>query len=164
MKRQRTIAPTVLATARDYVEFVSALRARRDALRVTDATLDGISGLPDRYVQKLLCHRPSKAIGLTSMGPLLGALGLALLIVHDNKALKRVENRLVRRKHRKVHTAVSTTLITVETAGEMVRRRLAKVPPRRRAAIARKAALMRWRKPRLIEITDKVKRPTGELV
>lgn len=157
MKRRRMLAPTVLAVVADYGELIAALRARRDLLRLNHETIDAVSGLQAGYTSKLMADPPMKSLGLVSLGPMLGALGLRLLVVHDGKALKRVQNRLIPRKYRKVRAPAGMTLITADNAREMAKRRNEKLSPKRRSELARKAATMRWRTPRLVEITDKVK-------
>lgn len=151
--RRRMIAPTVLAVVADYGELIAALRARRDLLRLNHETIDAVSGLQAGYTSKLMADPPMKSLGLVSLGPMLGALGLAILVVHDNKALKRVKNRLVPRKYRKKRAPAGIRLFTSENAREMAKRRAEKLSPRRLSQIGRKAARMRWRTPRLVEIT-----------
>lgn len=100
-------APKTLATVREYVDLVEALRARRDALQITHETIDAVSGLAAGYTGKLLAPptgptdamRPSKRhLGPLSFGPMLAALGLKLLVVEDKEAIARVRSRLVLRK------------------------------------------------------------------
>ena len=59
------------------------------------ASSSSISGLPDRYSSKVLsltsCRR--KRIGMVSLGPLLGALGLKLIAVEDHEAVARNRSR-----------------------------------------------------------------------
>ena len=56
-----------------------------------------MSGIPDGYASKLLNDPPIKRMGSISMGPVLGALGLALVVVEDEEAMRRVRGRLVKR-------------------------------------------------------------------
>ena len=85
-----------LAVVRDYDGLHEALRRRVIELDVAMASVDDPAGLPDRYVNKLLSPSQIKGIGRISLGPLLGALGLALVVVEDKDAMVRVR-RLPRR-------------------------------------------------------------------
>lgn len=142
----------MLAIARDYDQLIAAFRARRDELKVTHLTLDDIAGLQGGYTGKLLSDPPIRAFGRVSLGPILGALGLAVVLVQDNAALRRVQDRLVTRKHRKMHADRSQSWFTSKNAREMARRRAMKMSEKERSASASKAAKARWRKPRLTEI------------
>jgi hypothetical protein len=146
-------SPRVIAVARDYDQLITAIRARRDELQVTHITIDEVAGLQGGYAGKLLCDPPIKLLGKVSFGCVLGALGLAVVLVQDNDALKKVQDRLVTRKHRKMRPDRSHTWFTAENAREMAKRRAAKMSAKERSASASKAARARWRKPRLIEIT-----------
>src|SRR6266705_2966675 len=88
----------VIAEVRDYQQLISALRARVVELGAAGETLDDVAGLPLRYTMKTL--------GRTSMGPLLGVLGLKLLVVEDTEALERVRRRLTPAKN--ANTAMLT--------------------------------------------------------
>jgi hypothetical protein len=95
-----------LATVRDYPELHAALRARREELGISFETLAAVSGIP--YAVKLLEPRPiidegetrkargrhhGRAIGLVSFEPLLGGLGLALIVAEDPLATARLRSR-----------------------------------------------------------------------
>lgn len=73
-------------------ELVQALRDRRDQLNVSHETLDSISGLQSGYVSKLLAPTPIKNLGVMSFGSLLGALGLAVIVIEDPQAVARVRH------------------------------------------------------------------------
>jgi hypothetical protein len=79
----------------DYADLLAALRQRKEELNASMATIDEVAGLPQGYVSKLLAQ--IKGISRTSLGPLLGALGLKLLVVEDPEALDRVRDRLTQR-------------------------------------------------------------------
>lgn len=84
----------VIATVATYDELIDALRERVRELNVSHATLDDVAGLPARYVSKLLADPAPKRLGLTSMGPLLGALGVELIVVESADAMRRIANQL----------------------------------------------------------------------
>src|SRR5206468_2426011 len=75
--------PKHLATVRDYDELVAAVRARVAELNITHANVDDVSGVPGGYASKLLCNPPMRTMGRVSLGLMLGALGLKLLVVED---------------------------------------------------------------------------------
>ena len=69
-------APRVIGEFTDYNELITALRARAAELNLSGADADRLSGLPDRYAQKLLGPQQIRRLGATSLGPFLGALAL----------------------------------------------------------------------------------------
>jgi acyl-CoA reductase-like NAD-dependent aldehyde dehydrogenase len=146
-----------LATVRDrdgYRAFLAVIRARQDALNISGETLDDMAGLPLRYSQKILSgHKPFTE---NSLGPIMGALGIALAVVEDLDALERVAARLKRAPRNKSQVRVRAAarinrrikLITQRNARQMAALRTAKTSPRKRSASARKAANARWRRVR----------------
>jgi hypothetical protein len=84
-----------LAEIHDYAGLVRALRARAEELDVSRETLDAVSGLQAGYSGKLLAQ--VKGVGRVSLGPLLGAMGCALVLVEDPEALAKVRPRLTPR-------------------------------------------------------------------
>jgi hypothetical protein len=97
----RARARRVLAQVTDYAGLVGALRARCAELNLTFDVLDEIAGLADRYSSKLLTPaiKPSRTLGKMSLGAVLGALGLKLIVVEDPVALAKVQNRYRPRKY-----------------------------------------------------------------
>jgi hypothetical protein len=77
-----------LAEATDYNGLIAAIRNRADELQVAGETIDEVAGLPARYSAKLLGPNQVRRIGAVSLGPLLGALALKLIIVEDEDALR----------------------------------------------------------------------------
>jgi hypothetical protein len=75
-------------------------RLRCDELHVAGITLDDVAGLPTGYVNKLLSSDPARVLSRISFGPLLGALGLVLVVTEDAEALARVRARLTKRSPR----------------------------------------------------------------
>jgi hypothetical protein len=86
-----------LATFSDYGGLVRALRDRAEELDVSRLTLDEISGLPSGYSGKLLAPVPIKNLGPIALGPILGAMGVCLILAEDPQQLARVSDRLVKR-------------------------------------------------------------------
>jgi hypothetical protein len=93
-----TPAPRQLAVIHDYDELLAAIRARRDELQITHETIDDVSGLQPGYTSKLFAPRPIRHLHSVSLGLVLGALGLAIVLVEDQIALARVSGRLVKRE------------------------------------------------------------------
>jgi hypothetical protein len=52
--------------------------------------IDDAAGLPSGYTGEVLTPAQFRGIGRISLGPLFGALGLALAVVEDPEALARV--------------------------------------------------------------------------
>jgi hypothetical protein len=140
------------AVVRDYDGLLAAIRARRDELKVAHLVIDDVAGLQTGYTSKLLSDPPIRNLGAMSLGPLLGTLGLALAIVHDGEALRRVQGRLTPRRHAHKRADRSHTWFTSKNAREMALKRAAKMSEKQRSASASRAAKARWRKPRLVEI------------
>src|SRR5262245_6014051 len=88
-----------LAIVRSYDELIIALRAHCTELGSAGETYDDVAGLPLRYTSKLLAPVPIKTLGRISLGPLLGVLGLALVVVEDAEALARIRDRLTPRQN-----------------------------------------------------------------
>lgn len=61
-------------------------------------TIDEISGLQSGYSAKLLAPIPMRNLGRVSLGALLGALALKMIVVKDKEAQAKIEGRL----HRKI--------------------------------------------------------------
>lgn len=86
-----------LGIIRNYDDLHAALRARVEHLNISRTTLDELAGLTPYYSAKLLSPKQLKRIGAISLGPLLGALGLALVVVEDDEQMKRMRARYVPR-------------------------------------------------------------------
>lgn len=89
--------PRQLAVVREYGELVAALRDRAEELDVARETLDEVTGLQTGYCAKLLAPVPVRSIGPASLGPLLQALGVALIVVEDLSDFEKIERRLRKR-------------------------------------------------------------------
>lgn len=101
--------PLILATCDDYLGLVAALRARAAELGVglgSDNAAE-ISGLPAAYLAKLMTPQQSgKRLGLVSLGPVLGLLGLKLQVVVDPDQTRRMAKRIERRNGTYVRDSV----------------------------------------------------------
>lgn len=136
---------------RDYDQLIAALRARVAELGVSLETVEGVAGLPERYAIKLLAPIPVKGVGRASLGPMLGALGLKIVVVEDAEALARVARRLVRKEAQYANTGMRTEKSHVNTGDSewgriMAARRMVLISPRQRTRLAKRAARARWAK------------------
>jgi hypothetical protein len=143
---------------RDYAQLIRAIRSWIAELGTAGETIDDVAGLPLRYTMKLLAPVPVKGIGRTSLGPLLGALGLKLVVAVDHEQLERIRHRLIGRHHASiallpVGKARQRAFIinSTEVAILYNERRTLKLSPTRRSSIARIAAKARWAKVRQSE-------------
>lgn len=178
-------SPRQLATVRSYDELIAALRARSLELNATREAIDEVAGLQKGYTAKVLAPAAPKGLGRISMGPLLGALGVVLVMVEDaeSRAVKRVgggklsyqlngaENAPVilkfsRRKMRKM--ALASAAARMKKIPASKRRAIArkagkargsKCGPERLSEVGRMAAKARWSKPKLVEITASQAQP-----
>jgi len=150
------VSDRVIGIARDYAELAAAIRQRCNDLNVGYETLDYVAGLPLRYCAKLFSPLPVKHIGATSLGPLLGALGLKLVVEIDQEQFERVKNRLTPRKssratrqtHRGHPNARAPLVGNTEWAKIMNARRTVLLTPKTRSRLARRAARIRWKRAR----------------
>ena len=81
---------------RNEADMIAAYQARIQELRLTYATVDAISGLPDGYTAKLMAKM--KGLGEKAIEGLNGALGMGFVPATDPAQCARVSNRWVERK------------------------------------------------------------------
>jgi hypothetical protein len=102
-----------LATVRTYAQLIAVLRARSDELEITREITDDAAHLPSGYAGKLLSRTPVKNLGPSSLGALLGVLGLAIVVIEDGRPVA-----LPRRKYRRAGQA--TPVVRPDVAGSHV--------------------------------------------
>jgi hypothetical protein len=88
------------AEATDYDGLRRAIRNRIEQLNVSRSTLDSVSGLPSGYCAKILSEGEAKdprRFGMLSLGLVLQATGLRMLLVADREALAKVTPMLAER-------------------------------------------------------------------
>jgi len=128
-----------------------AFRARAEQVGISRLRLDEIAGFPSGYAGKLLAPEPMKWPGRVSFGPLLGGLGLKLLVVEDTEAVKRIAGEPKARwwPRQASPTSIEDRAAVAARMSKLGRRggpaRSAALSAKRRRAIARKAARARWR-------------------
>jgi hypothetical protein len=151
------IEPRQIATVRTMDELHEVLRRRADELKMSRATIDAISGLQSGYAAKLLAPVPIKMVGKVSLGPMLETLGLVIIVAEDAGALERIQRRsdAAARNESQVRllTAGEHQLVVFKLSRRHMKKlaRLAtkgrkQIPPSKRRRIARRAALVRWRR------------------
>jgi hypothetical protein len=91
---QRELAQVTHADG--YAGLIAAFRVRAQERRIaiTGADVAKVSGLADYYVAKLLARNPVKRVGMISLGPLLGVLGLKLVVTEDLDAVVRFGSQI----------------------------------------------------------------------
>jgi hypothetical protein len=160
------------APIRSMPELIEALRSRAAELQITHETIDAVSGLQSGYTSKLFAPKPIKNLGPMSFEAILGALGLAVVVVEDPKQVELVKDRWVKRRKPPVPAPIQSALriehqvpqeIVVTPALERLlknpnwmkeigaqggKSRWAKLSSKQRAKVARKAVRARWRKAR----------------
>jgi hypothetical protein len=153
-----------------YHGLLSALQARAWERRISlgGAAAAEVAGLPVGYLQKILSPIPKsrknvRRIGVASLGPVLGVLGVKLVMFEEREAVERFGSKIPARQERSVRsTAVHIHLSRQFLAkiGAMGGTNSRKNISRRRSrALARKAAAARWRPQAAIEATPSVPAP-----
>jgi hypothetical protein len=105
----------------DYAQLLDVIMRRMAELSVPYDVLDETAGLPARYSQKILGLNPCKRFGEISLGCILGALGLRLVVMPDPEALHKVERRLRARQLRHAVTRHKTAVAAPgAAAGESI--------------------------------------------
>jgi hypothetical protein len=81
-----------------YSQLLDVIRRRRAELNISFETLDALSGVCSGYSAKILGPTPSKCFGPVSLGCILGALGLKLVVSVDRIQTEQMERRWVPRQ------------------------------------------------------------------
>lgn len=132
--------PRQLAVIHSYADLLRAVAAQSDARGMTHARLDSEAGLSDGHAGKLLSSRPAKRVGWVSLGRVMAALGLVLILVEECEAPP---------ENASTDPSTPKPLHWRRRKGSAWGRRLAALralsqTPEQRSASARKAALVRW--------------------
>jgi hypothetical protein len=98
-----------LAVIGDYAGLIAALRERAEVLGVSNQTLEATAGLPAGYCGHVLGVKPSRQLGRLSLGLVLGALGVKLIVAEDPEVLERVRGRLVKRRRNGRHRGLRSS-------------------------------------------------------
>lgn len=154
--------PRILGDVNKYSDLHEIMRARADELGLTREHIDELAGLHSGYAAKLLSPKPIKKLGDLLLGLMMPGLGMRLVAIEDLDALERITRRGLRREFATdmhagtVHIQFSRKFMRKiqRKGGANSRKYLTK---RKASALGRRAAKARWRKPTLIEITEKAK-------
>ena len=134
--------------------MLDVLRARAILRQITVGGEDTaeVAGLPISYVQKIIGPRPVRRIGMMSLGPLLGVLGLKLIAVEDADAVRRIGNRLKKRDEKLVRAGCLEFKLTNRHMRKIQRdggkARMEKLGEEGRKELSRRANEVRWRRKR----------------
>ena len=142
--------PRVICEFSDYDELINGLRLRAAELNLSGQETDRLSGLPDRYAQKLLGPQQIRRLGAVSFGPFLGALAVRGVLVEDKAAVEKLRRQTIPRNGSYVRAAPSIILTVrfFKRIGRLgAQARIDNSTKRQRQEWARKAAIARWRKP-----------------
>jgi hypothetical protein len=77
------IAPRPIATVRSYDDLRRAVADWCDHIHMTRAELDTQAGLADGHASKLLSAKARKRLGIVSLGRVMAAAGLVLIVAID---------------------------------------------------------------------------------
>jgi hypothetical protein len=144
------ITDRVIAEISDYQQLLDAMRLRAQERQIAISSEDAndVVCLPDHYLAKLLAPRPVKRVGMISLGPVLQVLGVKLIMVEDESALRWINARLGKRKSAfmrsgAVHVTLSRRFLQKIGAlgGANSRKNIGK---RYAKTLARQAAIARW--------------------
>jgi hypothetical protein len=94
-------------TATDYDSLIEAFRIRASQLDLSRQNIDEIAGYPDRLASKLLGPGKVKRLGLLTLGGMLSALGLKILIVENEETLERYRGLRIKRDASHVASATA---------------------------------------------------------
>jgi hypothetical protein len=141
--------PRIVGEIIEYSDFVETIRNRVAELGIHGTRFDALAGWPEGYLSKLICAHPVRRIGMTSMGPLLSAMGVKLVMVEDPVGTARLR-RLPPRNPSYVRVMPADAGMTL--TARMLKRirrlggeaRMAQLTPKQRSALGRKAAAARW--------------------
>lgn len=111
----------ILSIVDDYAGLVAALRSRIDELEIavsSDNAAD-LSGLGPQYLAKLMTPETSgRVLAMTTLGPVLGLLGLKLHVVEDEDQTRRMKRRIERRCGYQVRSQTVQISISQKTLKE----------------------------------------------
>jgi hypothetical protein len=160
--------PRQIAVVRDYDGLIEACRSRARDLNVSREAIDAISGMTKGYSAKLLADPPVKHLGANSLGRILSALSMYVVLFVDERQQQRdaAAELHIPRNNSQVRADGRHPPIIFKLSRYRLKRlakkggkaRAAKLSKRRLSQIGRRAANARWSKPQIVEVTDATKR------
>jgi hypothetical protein len=158
--------PRQLAVVRSYDDLHRALRLRKEALEITMNCLDEAAGFTAGHASKLLAPKPLKNMGPLTLGLMLQALGVQLIMVEDAEALERIRPKLTKSRLPPAMRSVSRTRGRHSKKPNLISKRFmrkigrkggeayANAPFKTRSRVGMAGAKARWAMPKLEEITS----------
>jgi hypothetical protein len=135
-----------IATVRSYDDLRRAVADHCDRIGMSRMELDGEAGLTDGHSAKLLSARARKKLGIVTLGRVMAAAGLVLIVAIDPDAPYRdLDVSNIESKRQRYDRAKHWRNIKGSAWGRrLVAMRNVKLSPEQRSEIARNAARARW--------------------
>ena len=140
----------------EYAAMQEFFRRRAEELGLSRQTIDRLANFTPGLASKILAPTPIKRIGHEHIGPLCAALAVSWVPVVDEQSLAEIERRISRGDTDKRNGNLALhALVSVPARSRRFMRRMAskggkaraaKLSPKRRSQIARKAARALWAK------------------
>jgi hypothetical protein len=133
---------TPIAAVRSYDDLRRVVADWCESIHMTRAELDTEADLAEGHAGKLLARRARKKLNIVSLGRIMAAAGLVLIVARDHEAPQRKSTA-------STHASTTRQNHWRRNRGTAWGRRMAalralKLPPEQRSEIARKAAGARW--------------------
>jgi len=135
----------------DYEALLEGFTDRIEDLNVSRITIDEAGEFTPGHSSKILCNPPMKMLGMRTLGKMLKATGMALVLVVDDERFAPIKAQMSKRRRRV--PAIGgierpTWLFTKDKAREMGKKRFATMTPAERTRHQRRAAKARWNRAR----------------
>jgi hypothetical protein len=139
------ITDRVIAVFNDYSGLLAAMRLRvqEQKIAITSPDIARVSGLAVAFVAKCLSPKQPRRLGSASFGAVMSLLGVRLAMIEDPETMARYTARLKKHNPSFVHSGAVHFLVN---RYELRKRGRKYMSPREARALARHAALERWRK------------------
>jgi hypothetical protein len=136
---------TPFATITCYADLVGGLRARKEALGLSDAVLDAVAGLTPGHTNKCLGPSLERGIGASTLEAYLIALAFDLVMVESKAKLALMQPHYEKRSAGMVRTkgAIGDRVLS-RAMSKLNKERWARVAPKDRSEIMRNLILKRW--------------------
>jgi hypothetical protein len=146
------ITDRVIAVFNDYSGLLAAMRLRvqEQKIAITSPDIARVSGLADAFVAKCLSPKQPRRLGSASFGAVMSLLGVRLAMIEDPETMARYTARLKKHNPSFVHSGAVHFLVNRYELRKRGRKgglnSRKYMSPREARALARHAALERWRK------------------
>jgi hypothetical protein len=144
-------SPRIVGEFVEYSDFIQVVRDRVAELGIHGTRFDCLAGWAEGYLSKLTCAQPVRRIGMTSMGPLLSAMGVKLQMVEDPAGTARLRRLSPRNPSYVRAMPADACIVLTPRMLKRIRRlggqaRMVQLTPEQRSELGRKAAAARWKK------------------